>query len=134
MTIPVPALVIALSLVILAATASAFMASRRRRRLSAPVAPDPDAVPIETRISGLALRIELLGDQLASQEQLRRDEATALQDNLTALRCDVEWLTSERMIEQAIAMCREGAPNHEISDKLGLGPDAIRTIRLLRAH
>ena len=140
-TLPVPVLLIAAGLS-LAALVSAWIMRARRKAAAAAAsaairAEEAEAemtFAAEAPMTALALRIELLGDQLQAQDQRRQAEAVALRDDLNALRADVEWLTSERMIEQAIAMCREGLPNSEIGDTLGLSSDTVRTIRLLRTH
>lgn len=138
LTIPVPVLLAAVALSA-AVLVSAWIMRARRRRSAAAASEAQEAeaemsFAAEAPMTALALRIELLGDQLQAQDQRRQAEAVALRDDLNALRSDVEWLTSERMIEQAIAMCREGLPNHEIGDTLGLSSDTVRTIRLLRTH
>ena len=133
-TLPVPVLLIAAGLS-LAALVSAWIMRARRKAAAAAAsaairAEEAEAemtFAAEAPMTALALRIELLGDQLQAQDQRRQAEAVAQ-------RADVEWLTSERMIEQAIAMCREGLPNSEIGDTLGLSSDTVRTIRLLRTH
>lgn len=135
-TLPVPVLLIAAGLS-LATLVSAWIMRGRRKAAAAIRVEEAEAemtFAAEAPMSALALRIELLGDQLQAQDQRRQAEAVALRDDLNALRADVEWLTSERMIEQAIAMCREGLPNSEIGDTLGLSSDTVRTIRLLRTH
>jgi hypothetical protein len=50
------------------------------------------------------------------------------------MRADLEWLTGERMIEQAIQMCRDGYSSREVSQETGLAPEAVRTLNMLRAH
>lgn len=137
LTIPVPVLLAAVALSAAVLVSAWIMRARRRSAAAASEAQEAEAemsFAAEAPMTALALRIELLGDQLQAQDQRRQAEAVALRDDLNALRSDVEWLTSERMIEQAIAMCREGLPNHEIGDTLGLSSDTVRTIRLLRTH
>ncbi|WP_304616288.1 hypothetical protein [Paracoccus sp. (in: a-proteobacteria)] len=137
LTIPVPVLLAAVALSAAVLVCAWIMRARRRSAAAASQAQEAEAemsFAAEAPMTALALRIELLGDQLQAQDQRRQAEAVALRDDLNALRSDVEWLTSERMIEQAIAMCREGLPNHEIGDTLGLSSDTVRTIRLLRTH
>ncbi|MGP9805071.1 hypothetical protein [Paracoccus sp. NSM] len=137
-TLPVPVLLIAAGLSLAALVSAWIMRARRNAAAAAAIrAQEAEAemsFAAEAPMSALALRIELLGDQLQAQDQRRQAEAVALREDLNALRADVEWLTSERMIEQAIAMCREGLPNSEIGDTLGLSSDTVRTIRLLRTH
>lgn len=138
-TLPVPVLLIAAGLSLAALVSAWIMRARRKAAAAAAAIRAEEAeaemtFAAEAPMTALALRIELLGDQLQAQDQRRQAEAVALRDDLNALRADVEWLTSERMIEQAIAMCREGLPNSEIGDTLGLSSDTVRTIRLLRTH
>lgn len=136
-TLPVPVLLIAAGLSLATLVSAWIMRGRRKAAAAAIRVEEAEAemtFAAEAPMSALALRIELLGDQLQAQDQRRQAEAVALRDDLNALRADVEWLTSERMIEQAIAMCREGLPNSEIGDTLGLSSDTVRTIRLLRTH
>lgn len=138
-TLPVPVLLIAAGLSLATLVSAWIMRGRRKAAAAAAAIRAEEAeaemtFAAEAPMTALALRIELLGDQLQAQDQRRQAEAVALRDDLNALRADVEWLTSERMIEQAIAMCREGLPNSEIGDTLGLSSDTVRTIRLLRTH
>lgn len=137
-TLPVPVLLIAAGLSLATLVSAWIMRGRRKAAAAAAIRVEEAEAEMtfaaEAPMSALALRIELLGDQLQAQDQRRQAEAVALRDDLNALRADVEWLTSERMIEQAIAMCREGLPNSEIGDTLGLSSDTVRTIRLLRTH
>lgn len=133
-SISMPALIIlmALALCLAMVTMGAALGRRNRPRATAAVAA-PLAHPVIPPFNTAEI-VGAIETLLAAQEQRRQDEQSVLRSDLAALRGDVEWLTSERMIEQAIEMCREGAPTQEISDSLGLSGDAIRTIRLLRAH
>lgn len=54
--------------------------------------------------------------------------------DLAAVRAEVEWLGGERMIEEAVRLCREGRSNAQICDDLGLSAESVRAIALLRAH
>ena len=53
---------------------------------------------------------------------------------LTSVKSDLEWLTGERMIEQAVSMARDGLSAEEISADLGLSLDAAQTISVIRRH
>lgn len=136
-SISMPALIIlmALALCLTLVTMGAVLGWRNRSRATVAAAP---LVPVIARepvpALDMAAFVDAVESLLAAQEQRRQDDQTALRSDLAALRGDVEWLASERMIEQAIEMCREGTPTQDISDSLGLSNDAIRTIRLLRAH
>lgn len=78
--------------------------------------------------------IERIETRLSAQEIQRAAEMEHLRQSLSHMRSDVEWLTSERMIEQAIEMCRDGLSNDRISQELGMQPESVRTLKLLRAH
>jgi len=71
---------------------------------------------------------------LAAHESQRRAEHAKLRDDISAMRADLEWLAGERMIEQAIQMCRDGHSTSEVSRETGLPQETVRTLTLLRAH
>nr|WP_111299324.1 hypothetical protein [Paracoccus saliphilus] len=137
-SISMPALIIlmalALCLVMVAMGAVLGRRNRSKATVAATTALVPQITPEPAPGFSMSEIVDAIGTLLAAQEQRRQDDQSALRSDLAALRGDVEWLASERMIEQAIEMCREGAPTQDISDSLGLSSDAIRTIRLLRAH
>lgn len=78
--------------------------------------------------------IERLETRISSQEDQRANDMEHLRQNIAQMRADVEWLAGERMIEQAIEMCREGLTTERISQDLGMQPEDVRTLKLLRAH
>jgi hypothetical protein len=82
-------------------------------------------------IGTIIARIET---RLATHEDQRASDMEQLRQNIAQMRADVEWLAGERMIEQAIEMCRDGLSSDRISAELGLQPDAVRTLKLLRTH
>lgn len=57
-----------------------------------------------------------------------------LRQDIISVKADIDWLTGERMIEQAISMAREGLPAEQISEDLGLSYEAARTISVMRRH
>jgi len=61
-------------------------------------------------------------------------DLAALRQDISAIRADLEWLAGERMIEQAIQMCRDDVASETIRSECGLSAEALRTIRLLRTH
>ena len=70
--------------------------------------------------------------EAASQRQ-----ATALSEALEELRkirVEVEWLSGERMIDQAISMARDGVDPIGISRETGLSLDDAATISRFRRH
>jgi len=74
------------------------------------------------------------GALLAEHDDRRAAEHLRLRESLDAMRADLEWLTGERMIEQAIQMCRDGYSTRDVSAETGLAQDTVRTLNLLRAH
>lgn len=97
-------------------------------RLSAALLPTPTA---EDTADILSARLaELLGEH-----ERRLSEAFAtVREDVSGLKSDVEWLTGERMIEQAIALAQTGSDPDEIGHELGLSRDAAATIALFRKH
>ena len=57
-----------------------------------------------------------------------------LRSEISAVKADIDWLTGEKMIEQAISMAREGVAAEDISADLGLSFDAAHTISVMRRH
>lgn len=78
--------------------------------------------------------IERLESRISTHEHQRVNDMEHLRQNIAQMRADVEWLAGERMIEQAIEMCREGLTTERISQDLGMQPEDVRTLKLLRAH
>jgi hypothetical protein len=70
---------------------------------------------------------------VAHQKQAQSADA-ALRQDMAAIRADVEWLSGERMIEQALTMFRDGKSDRDVSQELGLPLDTVRSLNLLRAH
>jgi hypothetical protein len=82
-------------------------------------------------ITDLAAAVERLETRLAAQ----RDEGlSSVSADLAAIRAEVEWLGGERMIEEAVRMCREGIPARRVGEELGISADSMRVISLLRAN
>lgn len=131
MSISLPVLIV-LSVVVIGLTllsVAALLAWRDAlQRLGRPVVDPVATVPPE--VGALLARVERrLADAQDCSAEMARMHQTLLQ-----MRADVEWLAGERMIEQAIEMCRAGLSNESISADLGLHPADVRTLRLLRAH
>lgn len=95
------------------------------------------AVPVETQpnlLPEIGNIIERLESRISTHEHQRANDMEHLRQNIAQMRADVEWLAGERMIEQAIEMCREGLTTERISQDLGMQPEDVRTLKLLRAH
>lgn len=99
-------------------------------RQAAEAAAGPD-----TRIADLIRdgeeRLTAMVAMMDASQQARLD---SLKQEISAVKSDIDWLTGERMIEQAIMMAREGVPAEEISSDLGLSFDAAHTISVMRRH
>lgn len=61
-----------------------------------------------------------------------RDDA--LRRDLSAIQADLEWLSGERMIEQALSMFHDGKSDRDVSQELGLPLETVQTLHMLRAH
>lgn len=89
----------------------------------------------DTRIADLIRdgeeRLTAMVAMMDASQQARLD---SLKQEISAVKSDIDWLTGERMIEQAIMMAREGVPAEEISADLGLSFDAAQTISVMRRH
>jgi hypothetical protein len=102
---------------------------RRLAALRAESAAAADA--LSARLEDVARRVEL---SVARRDGDRDEALDALAADLAAVRAEVEWLGGERMIDEAVRLCREGVPHGRIGEDLGLSPETVRAISLLRAH
>lgn len=67
--------------------------------------------------------------------QLRQAEAlTEALEELRQIRSEVEWLSGERMIDQAVNLARDGLEPSIISKETGLSLDDAATISRFRRH
>ncbi len=82
-------------------------------------------------IADVAAAVERLEARIAAQ---RDDGLSSVSADLAAIRAEVEWLGGERMIEEAVRMCREGIPARRVGEELGISAESMRVISLLRAH
>lgn len=123
-----------LSLVFLACLlgGSALIATGlRQRKLARQAALADAAQPGTDPADAMTLRLE----QILGEHERRIVEAVSgLRDHLGELKSDVEWLAGERMIEQAIALARDGADPETIGQELGLNRDTAATISMFRKH
>jgi hypothetical protein len=76
-------------------------------------------------------RIASLVASLDASQQARIED---MRHELTSVKSDLEWLTGERMIEQAVSMARDGLSAEQISADLGVSLDAAQTISVIRRH
>ncbi len=58
----------------------------------------------------------------------------AMASEIKDMRSDVQWLTSERMIDQAINMAREGESGSEIARQTGISADELVAMQAFRRH
>ena len=101
---------------------------------------DPAAYPWSSCAGLCGLRQDPLLTPHPVQQAIGADRYRALlseaisEEDLAAIRGDLEWLAGERMIEEAIALARTGTASEEIATETGLSADAIRTISAFRHH
>lgn len=77
---------------------------------------------------------ERLSAMVAMMEAGHSARLDSLRSEISAVKADLDWLTGERMIEQAILMARDGVSAEEISADLGMSQDAAQTITAMRRH
>lgn len=77
---------------------------------------------------------ERLLAMVAKLEAGQQERLDGLKSEISAVKAEIDWLTGEHMIEQAINMAREGISAEEISADLGLSFDAANTITTMRRH
>ncbi|MCI5041960.1 MULTISPECIES: hypothetical protein [Donghicola] len=58
----------------------------------------------------------------------------AIATEIKDMRSDIQWLTSERMIDQAINMAREGESGSEIARQTGISADELVAMQAFRRH
>lgn len=95
-----------------------------RNAVQAPVHNAHDVIAAVARFENL----------LAHDQKHAQAARAALHQDLAAIRADLEWLSGERMIEQALTMFRDGKSDRDVSAELGLPLDTVRSLNLLRAH
>lgn len=105
----------------------------RRRRIARLAAQAERDTAAEQDIAAEAIT-RRVGEMLGEHERRIVEAVSGLRDHLGELKSDVEWLAGERMIEQAIALAREGADPDSIGQELGLNRDTAATIALFRKH
>ena len=110
-------------------TAGLWLSWRDARRQIAAYADTTDAL-ISREVTQLGERIDTLGHGGQDLGQ----EIRALRQDLAAIRADLDWLAGDRMIEQAIQMCRDGLPVEKVAKDCGMTADTLRTLNVLRAH
>jgi hypothetical protein len=86
------------------------------------------------RMTAIADLAAAVGRLEARLDAPRDDGLSAVSADLAAIRAEVEWLGGERMIEEAVRMCREGIPARRVGEELGISADSMRVISLLRAN
>lgn len=107
------------------------MSSARRTVAEAEAMPTLQPTDIANLIREGEDRLTTMVALMDASHQARLD---SLRQDITAVKADIDWLTGERMIEQAITMAREGIPAEQISEDLGLSYDAAHTIAVMRRH
>ncbi|MWP38252.1 hypothetical protein D1114_06450 [Cereibacter sphaeroides] len=121
-----PLLVLSLALPVAAAGALAYVLMRRHRA-GAPAAPPA----LEEQLAALEQRIS---DRLHDMDWRHASVLDRISATTDSLQSDIDWLTGERMIEQAIQLARKGAEPEAIAGEVGLELEEARAIARLRRH
>lgn len=77
---------------------------------------------------------ERLAAMVAMMDETQQARLDALRSDISSVRAEIDWLTGEQMIEQAINMARDGVTAEEISAELGLSQEAAETLQVMRVH
>ncbi|AXQ93646.1 hypothetical protein ORIO_07800 [Cereibacter azotoformans] len=123
-----PLLVLSLALP-LAAAGAVVIALRRRQRAVALAATAPR--PIEEQLAALEQRI---AERLHDMDWRHASVLDRISATTDSLQSDLDWLTGERMIEQAISLARKGEQPEAIAAEVGLDLEEARAIARLRRH
>ena len=75
-----------------------------------------------------------LADYFARIEEQQKTAAQRVQRDIRDLQCDLEWLASERVIDEAIALARTGDQPDNFNQQPDLTLDIAETIPRLRKH
>lgn len=129
--------VILVSVACLTGGVALILLGLRQRRLARAAALAEAAAPIGAQEAGAQAAEAMtrkLEEMLDAHERRIVEAVSGLRDNLGELKSDVEWLAGERMIEQAIALARDGADPDTIGQELGLNRDTAATIAMFRRH
>ncbi|AZB63582.1 hypothetical protein EBL87_07495 [Cereibacter sphaeroides] len=121
-----PLLVLSLALPAAAAGALAYILMRRQRA-GVPAAPPA----LEEQLAALEQRIS---DRLHDMDWRHASVLDRISATTDSLQSDIDWLTGERMIEQAIQLARKGAEPEAIAGEVGLELEEARAIARLRRH
>lgn len=77
---------------------------------------------------------EKLSALVAMMDASNSARLESLRSEISSVKADIDWLTGEKMIEQAIAMARDGVSAEDISADLGLSIEAAETVQAMRRH
>lgn len=122
-----PLLVLSLALSVTAGGALSLVLLRRRRAALAAAAPSP----LEAQLAALEQR---LSDRLHDMDWRHATALDRISATTDSLQADLDWLTGERMIDQAIALARRGEDPETIAAEVGLDPDEAKAVARLRRH
>ncbi|MGP3697158.1 hypothetical protein [Rhodobacter sp. NSM] len=123
-----PLLVLSLALPAMAAATVALLMLRRRRAAAPAVAAPP---PLEDQLAALEQRIS---DRLHDMDWRHATVLDRISATTDSLQSDIDWLTGERMIEQAISLARRGEEPSAIAAEVGLDLEEAKAIARLRRH
>lgn len=123
----------------LAAFAGAFMTHlvwwrirvRNRARAAQSEAP---SVPMSEFMHLLEDLEERFARRLDAQHEQTAEKIANIARDITFVQADLEWLSSEHMISQAIDLARHGGDSGDIARATGIGESDIRALQKLRRH
>ncbi|MCE6961939.1 hypothetical protein LAZ40_23150 [Cereibacter sphaeroides] len=124
-----PLLVLSLALSVAAGGALSLVLLRRRRAAMALSAVAP--LPLEAQLAALEQR---LSDRLHDMDWRHATALDRISATTDSLQADLDWLTGERMIDQAIALARRGEEPETIAAEVGLDLDEAKAVARLRRH
>ncbi|WP_435256735.1 hypothetical protein ACSBLW_11360 [Thioclava sp. FR2] len=75
-----------------------------------------------------------LSTMFAMMEEAQQARFDALRSDISSIRAEIDWLTGEQMVEQAINMARNGVSVEEINAELGLSQEVAETLNATRVH
>lgn len=125
---------LAFVLMLLVVTA-AFLAWRKaNRRLAEAERLDRTGGQLPGHPAQLSDAIMHLEGLLQTYETRRDATYDRFAADLSVVRSEVEWLGGAWMIDEAVRMCRQGIPSDQIGEQLGISPESLRVLSLIRAH
>lgn len=123
-------LIIAISAVaaLTAAIPATFFMARRQKAQAKEIAFQ------SVRAAHEAMAAPLVLEAVEAADRRQNDAMSEAMSELRQIRAEVEWLSGERMIDQAVNLARDGLDASFISRETGLTMDDAETISRFRRH